>query len=132
MVCSYQKPEPWQPSHQSSMPPDVPSPEECRDEATLTRERAAATDDEYSKKLWVAEAEVLLPLHGSFFANASTAGSGQKPDSHTDRRGPLRGRCARLLHMDEGKARPRVRPGLSEGSDRVHVVMHVPFAHDFP
>lgn len=41
------------------MPPDVAPPEGCKDEAVVCRERAAAADNEYSKKLWVAEAEVL-------------------------------------------------------------------------
>ncbi|KAJ3510310.1 hypothetical protein NLJ89_g4754 [Agrocybe chaxingu] len=31
MLCSFQKPEPWQPTHQWSMP-DVPAPEQCEDE----------------------------------------------------------------------------------------------------
>jgi acyl-CoA thioesterase len=34
MLCSFQKPEPWQPVHQWSMPL-VPSPEECEDQETL-------------------------------------------------------------------------------------------------
>jgi len=59
MVCSFQKPEPWQPSYQSPMPPDVPPPEGCKDEAVVCRERAAAADDDYSKKLWAAEVEHL-------------------------------------------------------------------------
>lgn len=65
MVCSFQKPEPWQPSYQSPMPPDVTPPEGCKDEAVVCHERAAAADNEYSKKLWVAEAEVLPSPHGS-------------------------------------------------------------------
>lgn len=37
MVCSFHKPEPWQPSHQWKMP-DAPPPEQCEnDEATLKR-----------------------------------------------------------------------------------------------
>lgn len=90
------------------MPSDVPSFEESKDEVVLCRERAAAADDEYLKKLWTAEAEVLSSLYGSFLVKATTAGSGQKPDNHTVRRGPLRGRRARLLRMDEVKAGPRM------------------------
>ena len=59
MVCSYQKPEPWQPSYRSPMPPNVPSPEECKDEAVVYRERAAAANNEYLKNLWTTGAEVL-------------------------------------------------------------------------
>lgn len=33
LMCSFQKPEPWQPSHQWSMP-TVPSPEDCELEET--------------------------------------------------------------------------------------------------
>ena len=90
MVCSFQKPEPWQPSYQSPMPPDVTPPEGCKDEAVVCRERAAAADNEYSKKLWVAEAEVLPSPYGScVLANAGIAAYGQKPGSHTVCRGPL-------------------------------------------
>jgi len=31
MLCSFQKPEPWQPTHQWPMPAGVPPPEECED-----------------------------------------------------------------------------------------------------
>lgn len=31
MLCSFQKPEPWQPLHQWTMP-QVPPPEQCEDE----------------------------------------------------------------------------------------------------
>ncbi|CAA7258809.1 unnamed protein product [Cyclocybe aegerita] len=34
MLCSFQKPEPWQPTHQWSMP-DVPAPEQCEDEEAV-------------------------------------------------------------------------------------------------
>lgn len=76
MVCSYQKPEPWQPSYRSPMPPNMPSPEESKDEAALCRERAAAAGDERLKKLWIAAAEVLSPLYVLFSAKRSTAASG--------------------------------------------------------
>lgn len=29
MMCSFQKPEPWQPAHQWHIPPGVPPPDEC-------------------------------------------------------------------------------------------------------
>lgn len=29
LLCSFQRPEPWQPGHQWQMPANVPSPEEC-------------------------------------------------------------------------------------------------------
>jgi acyl-CoA thioesterase len=29
LLCSFQRPEPWQPSHQLSMPPNVPLPDAC-------------------------------------------------------------------------------------------------------
>ncbi|KAF9647523.1 Thioesterase/thiol ester dehydrase-isomerase [Thelephora ganbajun] len=57
MVCSYQKPEPWQPSYRSPMPSNVPPPEECKDEASLYRERAAVANNEYLKNLWIRSAE---------------------------------------------------------------------------
>jgi acyl-CoA thioesterase 8 len=34
MLCSFQRPEPWQPVHQWTMP-QVPSPEQCEDEETV-------------------------------------------------------------------------------------------------
>lgn len=34
MLCSFQRPEPWQPIHQWTMP-QVPSPEECEDEEVM-------------------------------------------------------------------------------------------------
>lgn len=34
MLCSFQRPEPWQPVHQWTMP-QVPSPDECEDEETV-------------------------------------------------------------------------------------------------
>ena len=34
MLCSFQRPEPWQPAHQWTMP-QVPSPEQCEDEETV-------------------------------------------------------------------------------------------------
>ena len=34
MLCSFQRPEPWQPIHQWTMP-QVPSPEQCEDEETV-------------------------------------------------------------------------------------------------
>ena len=34
MLCSFQRPEPWQPVHQWAMP-QVPSPDECEDEETV-------------------------------------------------------------------------------------------------
>jgi hypothetical protein len=114
------------------MPPNVPSPEECKDDATLYRERAAAANHEYLKDLWTTGIEVSSHLRVPFSANTNTAASGKEPDIHTARRGPLRGRCTRLFSMDEGKARPRMRPRLPEGSNRVRIIVHVPFAHDFP
>jgi len=57
MVCSFQKPEPWQPSYRSPMPPNIPPPEVCKGEATLYNERAAAADSEYLKNLWIERAE---------------------------------------------------------------------------
>ena len=36
MVCSFHKPEPWQPSHQWKMP-DVPPPEQCEDDEEMLR-----------------------------------------------------------------------------------------------
>lgn len=132
MLCSYQKPEPWQPSYRSPMPPNIPSPEECKDEAIIYRERAAAANHEYLKNMWTTGAEVSPPHFISFSANITIAVSGQEPNSHTVRRGPLRRRCARLLCMDEGKAGPRVRPRLPEGLNLVRVVVYVPFAHNFP
>lgn len=57
MVCSFQKPEPWQPSYRSPMPPNVPSPEECRDVATLYREKAVSTKNEHLKNIWTTGAE---------------------------------------------------------------------------
>ena len=125
MVCSYQRPEPWQPSYRSPMPPNVPFPEECKDEAILYRERAAAADNEHLKKLWTTGAEVLSPFYVQFLAKTSTVVSGQEPDSHTACRGPLRGRCAHLVRVDEGKARPRVRLDLPEGSNRIRVFVRV-------
>ena len=58
MVCSYQKPEPWQPSYRSPMPQNVPSPEECIDEAALYRERASTTNSEKLESMWTTRAEV--------------------------------------------------------------------------
>ena len=69
MVCSYQKPEPWQPSYRSPMPPNVPSPEECKDEAAVYRERAAATDNEHLRNIWTTGAEVLSLLRVLSLAN---------------------------------------------------------------
>jgi len=57
MVCSYQKPEPWQPSYRSPMPSNVLSPEECKDVAVLLREKAAAATEESLKKMWITGAE---------------------------------------------------------------------------
>ena len=131
MVCSYQKPEPWQPSYQSPMPSNIPSPEECKDEAILYRERAAAAEHEHSKKMWTAGAEVSLPLYMPFLADISATVSGQEPDIYTVRRRPLRGRRSRLMCVDEGKARPRMRPSLPEGSDPIRIVVHILFTHDF-
>jgi acyl-CoA thioesterase II len=36
MVCSFHKPEPWQPSHQWKMP-DVPPPEQCESDEEMLR-----------------------------------------------------------------------------------------------
>ncbi|OAX44868.1 Thioesterase/thiol ester dehydrase-isomerase [Rhizopogon vinicolor AM-OR11-026] len=43
LMCSFHKPEPWQPTHQWSMP-DVPPPEECELEEVIWRRRAARED----------------------------------------------------------------------------------------
>ena len=69
MVCSYQRPEPWQPSYRSPMPPNVPSPEDCKDEAILYRERAAAANHEHLKKIWTAGAEVLSLVYLRLLTN---------------------------------------------------------------
>jgi len=63
MVCSYQRPEPWQPSYRSPMPLNIPSAEDCKDEAILYRERAVAAKHEHLKKIWTAGAEVSPPLY---------------------------------------------------------------------
>ena len=34
MLCSFQRPEPWQPVHQWTMP-QVPSPDQCEDEQAV-------------------------------------------------------------------------------------------------
>lgn len=41
MLCSFQRPETWQPSHQYPMPENVPSPEECEDLDARWARRAA-------------------------------------------------------------------------------------------
>jgi len=52
MLCSFQKPEPWQPVHQWLMP-DVPSPEECEDEeVTLARVISNPNSGEMRVKLY--------------------------------------------------------------------------------
>ena len=132
MVCSYQRPEPWQPSYRSPMPPNVRSPEDCKDEAILYRERAAVTNHEHLKNIWTAGAEVFRHSANHSWLTQRTAVSGQEPDSHTVCRGPLRGRCTRLMCVDESKARPRMRPCLPEGSDCVRSITRVTFPHDFP
>jgi hypothetical protein len=60
MVCSYQKPEHWQPSYRSPMPPNVRAPEGCKEVAILCREQAAATENEDLKKTWTTRAEVFV------------------------------------------------------------------------
>lgn len=122
MVCSYQRPEPWQPSYRSPMPPNVPSPEECKDDTAFYRERAAAADSEYMRNIWTTGAEVFPSLRVWLPANASNAVSRQKPDSYSVCGRPLRRRCAHLLRVDEGKIRPRMRPRLSEGLNRLLVL----------
>jgi len=132
LICSYQRPEPWQPSYQSPMPPNLPSPEECTDDAVLYRERAAATKREYLKNIWTRELRCSRRFMYGPWLTQSTIVSGQEPDSHTVCRGPLRGGRTRLLYVDEGEAPPRMRPRLPEDSDRVRGVVCVAFPHDFP
>jgi len=53
LMCSFHKPEPWQPSHQWPMPPNVPSPEECElDEITLARKAATEGIDERARNVY--------------------------------------------------------------------------------
>lgn len=108
MVCSYQRPEPWQPSYRSPMPPNISSPEECKGEATLCRQQAALADSEHLKNIWITRAEVFLPLRISLIANTSNPASRQKPDSYPVRWRTVRGRYTNLLCVDEGEARPRM------------------------
>lgn len=59
LMCSFHKPEPWQPSHQWPMPPNVPSPEECDlDEITLARRAAKEGVNERVRNIFEVMIEV--------------------------------------------------------------------------
>ena len=62
MLCSFQKPEPWQPTYRSPMP-KVPSPEECDTLQTHFRKCAERQTDEWTKGYYLARAMVRIPTH---------------------------------------------------------------------
>jgi acyl-CoA thioesterase II len=52
LMCSFHKPEPWQPSHQWPMPLNVPTPEECEsDETRMARQAAQEGMDERTRNI---------------------------------------------------------------------------------
>lgn len=57
MLCSFQKPEPWQPTYRSPMP-KVPSPEECETLQAKYRKHAAKQTDDWMKRYYLARAKV--------------------------------------------------------------------------
>ncbi|KAF9785775.1 Thioesterase/thiol ester dehydrase-isomerase [Thelephora terrestris] len=56
MLCSYQKPEPWQPTYRSPMP-NVPAPEECDTFQAYFRRRAEEETDAWTKHHYTGKAE---------------------------------------------------------------------------
>jgi hypothetical protein len=61
LMCSFQKPEPYQPSHAWPLPPNVPSPEECELQETIyTREAMKEGVDERLKNIYKIIIEVGL------------------------------------------------------------------------
>ena len=57
MLCSFQKPEPWQPTYRSPMP-KVPSPEECDTLQAYFRKCAEKQTDAWTKGYYLARARV--------------------------------------------------------------------------
>ena len=52
-MCSFHKPEPYQPSHAWPMPPNVPSPEECELQEIIWAREAIRQDlDERTKRVY--------------------------------------------------------------------------------
>ena len=62
MLCSYQKPEPWQPTYRSPMP-KVPTPEECDTFQVYLRKRAGEQTDDWTKGHYIERAEVCILFH---------------------------------------------------------------------
>lgn len=67
LMCSFHKPEPWQPSHQWPMPLNVPTPEECDlDEVMLARLAAKEGMDTWRKdmlKSFIEVGDFLMEFH---------------------------------------------------------------------
>jgi len=62
MLCSFQKPEPWQPTYRSPMP-KVPSPEECETLPAYFRKRAEEQTDDWTKRYYLVRAKVGILIH---------------------------------------------------------------------
>jgi acyl-CoA thioesterase 8 len=56
MLCSFQKPEPWQPSHAWPIP-KVPSPDECESEEVKYQRFAGMADEERIRDIFISRAE---------------------------------------------------------------------------
>lgn len=62
MLCSFQKPEPWQPTYRSPVP-KVPAPEECETMQAYFRKCAEKQTDDWTKRRYIARAKVRVLSH---------------------------------------------------------------------
>lgn len=103
LLCSFHKPEPWQPSHQWPMP-NVPKPDDCELEE-LRYEREIANVNVHPKLLTVFESLVAVRLLFRMFLFPltfvlSSAGAFQKPNRYQTCQGTRDcGRWNRSIHV---------------------------------
>ena len=64
MLCSFQKPEPWQPAHHWPMPLGVKSPEECELQEIVLRRAAESAADEFMRDWFLDFARVSVLIEG--------------------------------------------------------------------
>lgn len=111
LMCSFQKPEPWQPSHAWTMPLNVPSPEECElDEVTWARQIAEVGVDQRVKDMYKIFIEVSLKLFYKCMMSASSQHIllGTVKKSYSSESGQNTRRCCRWychIHVLDGRTK---------------------------